>query len=65
MFGLLDFRGHNGDGGGGGSFCWWWAVSVWIQFVICGRGFVLLCCVGGGCAVFCGAVGFFFFLAVD
>ena len=22
-FGLLDFRGHGGDGGGGGSFCWW------------------------------------------
>ena len=22
-FGLLDFRGHSGDGGGGGSFCWW------------------------------------------
>ena len=36
VFGLLDFRGHGGDGGGGGSFCWWWAVSAWVRFVICG-----------------------------
>ena len=51
-FGLLDFRGHGGDGGGGGSFCWWWVVSAWVRFVICGCGFVLWCVVG----LFCGAV---------
>ena len=67
-FGLLDFRGHGGDGGGGGSFCWWWVVLAWVRFVICGSDlvvlrwwFVLWCCVGGGCAMFYGVVGFYFY----
>ena len=59
MFGLLDFRGHSGDGGGsGGLFCSWWVVLAWVRFVICGRRFVLWCCVFSGCAMFCG-VGLF------
>ena len=33
--------------------------------MICSCGFVLWCVVDDGCAVFCGAVGFFFFFAVD
>ena len=71
-FGLLDFRGHSGDGGGGGrSFCWWWVVLAWVRFVICGFDlvvlwwwFVLWCCVGGGCAMFYGVVGFYFYLFI-
>ena len=67
-FGLLDFRSYGGDGGGGGSFCWWWVISAWVRFVICGSDlvvlrwwFVLWCCVGDGCAMFYGVVGFYFY----
>ena len=27
VFGLLDFRGHGGDGG-------WWVILAWVQFVM-------------------------------
>ena len=60
MFRLLDFRGHGGDGDGGGLFCWWWVVSAWVQFVICGYGFVLWCAMGlfyGGCGFVGGGCG--------
>ena len=39
----------------------WYRVEIGFAPVCVGIGFVLCCCVGSGCAVFCGAVGFFFF----
>ena len=38
----------------------WYQVEIGFAPVCVGIGFVLCCCVGSGCAVFCGAVGFFF-----
>ena len=58
-FGLLDFQGS------WWRWWWWWVVLLVVRFVICSCGFVLWCVVDDGCAVFCGAVGFFFFFAVD
>ena len=40
-----------------GSICDLW---LWVCVVVC-CGFVLWYCVGGGCIVFCGAVGLFVF----
>ena len=49
---------------------WWWLCRVlWyrVEFefapICIGIRFVLCCYVGGGYAVFCGAVGFFFFFS--
>ena len=39
----------------------WYRVEIGFAPVCVGIGFVLCCCVGGGYAVFCGAVGFFLF----
>ena len=39
----------------------WYRVEIGFALVCVGIKFVLCRCVGSGCAVFCGAVGFFFF----
>ena len=38
----------------------WYRVEIGFAPMCVGVGFVLCCCVGGGCAVFCGAVVFLF-----